>query len=219
MNSNNLQTYLLVALLIGLICVAGYKACEIKRDQEQMAKEQAEYQQSLRDLGYLQDDSTGSQYSGEDSAYTDRTPASPAPAPTVSKDGIEDDGYTTPVTKQTATKQTPAKEPTTSTVTPPAVSAQPSSSDRIRDLDNETADDGRYRVVAGSFTKLEGARREMERLIKMGFRDAEVGRYNRGKYAVVIVKRTNDLNEANRIAEQLGRKGVDATVIDRQRKK
>lgn len=214
MNSNNLQTYLLVALLIGLICVAGYKACEIKRDQEQMAKEQAEYQQSLRDLGYLQGDSTGSQYSGEDSAYTDRTPASPAPAPTVSKDGIEDDGYTAPATKQPA-----AKEPTTSTVTPPAASAQPYSSDRIRDLDNETADDGRYRVVAGSFTKLEGARREMERLIKMGFRDAEVGRYNRGKYAVVIVKRTNDLNEANRIADQLGRKGVDATVIDRQRKK
>jgi hypothetical protein len=45
-----------------------------------------------------------------------------------------------------------------------------------------------------------------------------VGLYNRGKYAVVIVKRTNSLNEANQILDKLEDKGIDAAVIDRRRK-
>lgn len=212
MNTNALLTYLLYALLAGLIIVAGYKTCQMRQDKANMAREQEELQQNLRDLGYLEEDTAGTRFNDQPEPAT----SSPAPsgsaksAPAVSADGIEDD-YASPApvnTQPKSTKPAPAPKPAPAAAKPePLVEESP-----------RTAGDGRYRVVAGSFTVLDGARREMERLIKMGYHDAEVGRYNRGKYAVVIVKRTNDLNEANRIAEQLQRKGIDASVIDRERK-
>lgn len=219
MNTNKLLSYLLYALLIGLALVLGYKACQMKSDKARVAQEEAEFQKTLRDFGYIEDDSTGSAYSGEESGYTDPAPTTPtnttptdnnstkgSNASKSSSDGIEYDSPQ-PVTAPPPTKTT---------------TGSGSSSKNSGSSTNTTVGsypDGRYRVVAGSFTVMDGARREMERLIKMGFHDAEVGRYNRGKYAVVIVKRTNSRNEAIQIANKLQAEGIDAKVIDRERKK
>ncbi|MBK6929423.1 MAG: SPOR domain-containing protein [Saprospirales bacterium] len=215
MNTNKLLTYLLYALLTGLVCVVAYKIYQINRDKAKVAQENAEFQQSLRDLGYLDEDSTGSVYGGEETPRTDLTPS----GSTVSAEGIEEDAAPA---QQTARPKGSTTSPAAKAPAEVAAKQQVSAPapDRVRDLDNDTgSNDGRYRVVAGSFTRLDGAQREMERIIKMGYHDAEVGRFNRGKYAVVIVKRTNSLNEANRIVDALERKGIDAAVIDRQRKK
>lgn len=221
MNTNKLLSYLLYALLAGLILVAGYKACQMKADQARVAQENADFQKTLRDFGYVEDDTTGSAYGGEESGYTDPAPTTPVTTtpkgnnspqtgnkPVSTPDGIEYDNPK-PVTTQPK-PNTPKSGDLTSGSSSAGTSSKPSGG---------SYSDGRYRVVAGSFTVMDGARREMERLIKMGYHDAEIGRYNRGKYAVVIVKRTNDLNEAIRIADQLEKKGIDATVVDRQRKK
>lgn len=234
MKTNTLLTYLLYALLTGLIGVAGYKACQMKRDQARTAQENEEFQKTLRDLGYLEEDSTGSQYAGETPTSSTATtsgsgqssaPATPAPA--VSNDGIEDDpapATTTATPKQSAT--TPKQSAPTPHETPPATttpskstkSTKASSSDKITDLDHDSSD-GRYRVVAGSFRVLDGARRQMEQVIKLGYHDAEIGYMNKHTYAVVVVKRTNSLNEANKIVDRLESKGIDASVVDRYRKK
>ncbi|MBK9335810.1 MAG: SPOR domain-containing protein [Lewinellaceae bacterium] len=212
MNTNKLLTYLLYALLGGLILVAGYKVWENKQRSTRLAKEDAEFRQSMRDLGYVEPDTTGSQYDGDEPAGA-TTPPAPGSSSVVTADGIEEE---TP-TAATPTPQQPAAKPAPKTTTPtPAAPAPRTEEPRNLDTDNS---DGRYRVIAGSFTKLAGARREMERIIKMGYQDAEVGLYNRGKFAVVIVKRTNNLNEAIRIQEALERKGVDASVVDRERRK
>ena len=220
MKTNTLLTYILYLVLAGLIGMLVYKSCQLKRNQADLAKQNDEFQKNLRDYGYLSEDSTESQFVGEenttstkgaDSATSAVAPAT-QPGASLSNNGIEDeDPVPVSVPKEKTSKQIAAP--------PKSAAPKTTDSDRVRNLDEDDASDGRYRVVAGSFTVLDGARREMERLIKMGFHDAEVGRYNRGKYAVVIVKRTNNLNEANRIADQLQRKGIDASVIDRQRKK
>ncbi len=208
MNTTKILTYLLYALLGGLILVAGYKACQMKNRQASLAKEAQEFDQQ-RDLGYTDPDSLGTLYEGDTSTVV------------ISDGGIEDepaaakpsDNAPAPITQPARPTEKPATPPPTQTKpqTPPP--AQPPT-----DLDSDTRD-GRYRVVAGSFTKLESARREMQRIIKMGYTDAEIGYYNRGKYAAVVVKRTNSLSEANRIVDDLERRGIDAAVIDKYRKK
>lgn len=212
MNTNKLLNYVLIAILAGLVVVLVYKACEKKQEEERFAQENAEFQQTLRDFGYIESDTAGSSFSGDDNAYTD-----PAPnQPTVTKDGIE---YETPQPKTTTTttqpKTTqPASQPAKTPITQPV----PKTEAPTKVSTSSTSSDGRYRVVAGTFTILDGARREMERLIKMGYHDAEVGKYNRGKYAVVIIKRTDSLSAARRLVDELKRKGVDARVVDRDRK-
>ena len=212
MNTNRLLNYLLVALVTGLVIVLGYKACQIKKDKAQMAQEQAELQKERRELGYLEEDTSGSQFSSEESGYSDPAPSSPSTqpkagtTPKVTNDGIE---YDNPKPVSTTPKSSTPKTGGSSTAPSTSLTtAKPV----------PTYSDGRYRVIAGSFTVMDGARRQMESLIKMGYHDAEIGRYNHGKYAVVIVKRTNNLNEANRILDQLERKGIDASVVDRERK-
>ncbi len=202
MSTTKILTYLLYALLAGLILVAGYKACQMKSRQAILAKEAQELDQR-RNLGYTDPDSLGTLYEGDTSvvigdASVEEEPLSPSPT-------------SPPPSSMTTRGQDNPSLPGA----PP--SSKPPESAPIN-LDTDTRD-GRYRVVAGSFTKLDGARREMERLIKMGYTEAEVGYYNRGKYAVVVVKRTDNLNEANRIVDALERRGIDAAVIDRIRKK
>ncbi len=144
--------------------------------------------------------------------------SSGANASTVTDDGIEYEAPTTTATPPAQNKQpAKSKEPTPA---PPKAETQTQAAapaekkQAIRDLDTDNSD-GRYRVIAGSFRIVDGARREMERIIKMGYHDAEIGYTNRHTYAVVVVKRTNSLSEAKRILAELERKGVDARVMER----
>lgn len=208
MNTTKILTYLLYALLGGLILVAGYKACQMKNRQASLAKEAQEFDQQ-RNLGYTDPDSLGTLYEGDTSTVV------------ISDSGVEYEPATTQPSSNTPAPLTqPTPPPAKSTPPPPAETKPqtPPPAQLPTDLDNDTHD-GRYRVVAGSFTKLESARREMQRIIKMGYTDAEIGYYNRGKYAAVVVKRTNSLSEANRIVDDLERRGIDAAVIDKYRKK
>jgi cell division protein FtsN len=220
MPTNKLLTYIMFAVLFGLLAVAGYKACEMKQQETLQAQEQAELDQALRDLGYPMEDTTKTTvYTGGDVDYN--TPAAGAASAAknpydqpATASGSQQAAYIPPneYDQPAAPANTAPKTTTTNTVTK-------STAGRIVDYDNEVESaDGRYRVVAGSFTIKDNARRQMETLIRMGYSDSEVGLYNRGKYAVVIVKRTNSLNEANQILDKLEDKGIDAAVIDRRRK-
>jgi cell division protein FtsN len=211
MPTNKLLTYILYAVLFSLVAVAGFKACEMKKEQQLTALEQAKFDQQLRDMGYPEEDiQGGSSYTGGD--VTDDAPAADPKAAAA---------YNQPAATAPAKAQNPYDQP--AATAPAAAYDQPaataSGGGRVMDYTN-TAEptDGRYRVVAGSFKIKDNARKQMERIIKMGYADAEVGVYNRGAFAVVVVKRTNSLSEANRIVDDLERRGIDASVIDRERK-
>lgn len=217
MRTNTLLTYLLYALLAGLICVAGYKACQMKSEEARLAQESKDeaFQKQMRDYGYLEDDTTGSQYTSDENTGTEPSPGTSTSVvtdkPAVTQDGIEEETPAATTTKPAA--ETSTSKPSTTTTK----GVDPEPVDRVSNSDTDSKP--RYNVVAGSFEKVAAARRQMEKLIQMGYENAEIGYTNGGKYAVVVVKRTNSLNEANKIVDRLEAKGIDVNVIDRKRKK
>ena len=95
MKSNNLLTILLYALLLGLIVVGGYKACEMRKEKAEMAKQDAEMKKYWNDLGSpAQDTSSSSGSSYTNSSDSTRTVA-PVTSSTADANGIEPDnpGY------------------------------------------------------------------------------------------------------------------------------
>ncbi|MEI6407786.1 MAG: SPOR domain-containing protein [Bacteroidota bacterium] len=227
MKQNNILTYLLYLLLAGLIVAAGYKACQIKKDKQlEKEKQEAELQKALHDMGYSSADSTaasGSTYSDKTepttvSTTTDKTS-------TATNSGIEDEQdktpaqSTAPASKNTAAAKTatPANKttPAAKSLTASKAPAKSSTSAPKAPTKGVTASKkgAKFRVQAGSFTKMDGARHRLEEVIKAGYPNAEIGKTNNGKFAVVIVYRTNDKAEAIKVADKLEAKGIDATVM------
>ncbi|MCC7505002.1 MAG: SPOR domain-containing protein [Saprospiraceae bacterium] len=215
MKSNSLVTYVIYTLLLALILVAGYKACQIRQEQALQAKEREELEQVMRDLGYSANDtSSGSSYLGAND--TSATKTSPAPAakpgsttaPKVSASGIEDDAPTS--APQTATKQSPAATaPKTTTTTSAPGSTAPSSGNLTSKAPSYG---GRYMVITGAFKQMENARDEMETLVKAGYRNAEVKRFT-SAWAHVIALRTNDRAAAERAVEKLKAEGYSGAYV------
>lgn len=204
MKTNSLLTYVLYALLLGLILVAGYKACEIRQEQTKRQKENAELDQVMRNLGYADDTTaTGSSYLGPDSATQTTPPATAAPkqqTPSVSSTGIERDDPA----PQTQPKKDAAKPTTTTTTTKsPGLSGKPPVSS------------GRYYVITGSFDYMENARDAMETLVKAGYRNAEVKKFTPAR-AHVVALRTNDRAAADRAVEKLRSEGYSDAYVKTQ---
>jgi hypothetical protein len=237
MKTNNLLTYLLYALLVGLIAALGYKACQMKKEKQALKDQQeAELQKTLHDMGYNAPDTTaaaGSSYAGASKSTapstTGKTPGSAA------KNGIEDDQSSARPSASTGTKPVmnsiASNAPTTSVkgnqspaanaapVLPPVKGSTTAKKGKktVRDLDHSTSG-GRYRVQAGSFSQVAHARNQLQTVIKMGYPKAEIGHTNNGKYAVVVVMKTNNKAEAIQVADKLEARGVDATVMENGKK-
>lgn len=214
MKQNNILTYLLYLLLAGLIVAAGYKACQIKKDKQlEREKQEAELQKALQDMGYTSTDSTAS--SG--STYSDKTESTTSGAATdkttsatsASNTGIEDESDKTPVVSSPKTAAAIKTAPASNTVAKSTTTAPKTATKGIATA-NKNA---KFKVQAGSFTKMEGARRRLEEVIKAGYPNAEIGKTNNGKFAVVIVYRTNSKTDAINVADKLEAKGIDATVM------
>lgn len=208
MNTNNTLTYLLYGILAVLIASAGYKACEMKKIQQKTASEQQELNRTLSDKGFVDYDSTGQ------SSYVDDNSA---PPPSTDNNGIE---YDEEPVKETATQENAAVTKSKATTAQPPVqstyTAPSGSLGDLRDLDNDTRK-YRYRVVAGSFSKLDGARRRLEEVIQLGYQDAEIGSIRNASLAQVVVVRTNNLAEANKVRDAVKAKKIDAGLVDRNK--
>jgi len=206
MKSNSLLTYVLYGLLGLFILTAGYYACQKQKEKKELAaREAAELEETLRDMGYASEDSlaaVGSSYTNKDSvAKSTTTKPTASTKPTVSKNGIESESSTktaTPITTKPATTLTKP----TSTATKKGVSAV------------KGPGAGRWAVRAGTFSYMEGARRQLEAVIRAGYPNAEISKTKEG-LAAVIVFRSNDKEAAIRVADKLEEKGIDAAVFDR----
>lgn len=214
MRTNNLPTYILYAILAGIILIAGYKACQIRTEQAQRAKENAELDQVMRDFGYTDDStSAGSSYMGGDSATT--SAARPKPdgtattAPKVSASGIEDETPATsarqttpPASQPSATRSQPATTTKTAPASPGLTPKAPVYT-------------GKYLVITGAFRQKQNARDEMETLVKSGYRNAEVKQFT-SAWAHVIALRTNDRAAADRAVEKLKSEGYPGAYVKTQ---
>ncbi len=219
MKTNSLLTYLLYALLVTLIAVLGYKACQMKKEKAEKAREEAELQKTLRDMGYATDTTaTGSTYSGagDSSAYY----TSPAP----DANGIVDAPSTTnkttttkPATTKPATNQPAAIQPVTTRTTAPQLTEKGGATPTALTAKGNVSKvkgpgTGKYSVRAGTFDSKENARTRLEEVIKLRYATAEVSQLRNGKWGVIIL-RTNDRAKATRLANELVGKGIDAAVF------
>ncbi len=206
MKSNSLLTYVLYGLLGLFILTAGYYACQKQKEKKELAaREAAELEETLRDMGYASEDSiaaVGSSYTNKDSVTKSTTTKPTAiTKPTVSKNGIESESSTKTATPSTNKPATTVTKPT-STATKKGVSAV------------KGPGTGRWAVRAGTFSYMEGARRQLEAVIRAGYPNAEISKTKEG-LAAVIVFRSNDKGAAIRVADKLEEKGIDAAVFDR----
>jgi cell division septation protein DedD len=214
MKTNSLLTYLLYAVLATLVLAAGYKACQMQKEKQLKAQEQAEWQETLKKM-YPATDSAGG-----GSAYIGNGENT---QPAVSKDGIEDDAGKTGSTKSPATSDKQTAPVISQPVAPKETTPQTTSKTTTTTTKGSTPvvagpGSGRWEVRAGTFTYLDGARERLEQVIKMGYTNAEIGKTNGGKYAVVVVLRTNDKARAIQVGDQLEKRGIDAFVHDRNKK-
>ncbi len=221
MKTNSLLTYLLYALLVTLISVACYKACQMKKEKVEKAQEEAELQKTLRDMGYASDSTANSSYAtGSDSSanYT---------SPTPDANGIVDAPSTTAKTTKPATTTTTTRNTTPPTTTTRNTTTQPVTSTTTTTVKatNGTGltaksgvskvkgpGTGKYSVRAGTFSSKERARVRLEEVIKLGYQTAEVSPTKSGQWAVVIM-RSNDRTKASRMVGQLVSKGIDAAMF------
>ncbi len=212
MKSNSLLTYVLYGLLGLFILAAGYYACQKQKEKKEMAaREAAELEETLQDMGYASEDSiaaTGSSYTSKDSLTKPTTATKPTTTttkPTVSKNGIENE----------TAANTKGKTTTPSTTKPSTTLVKPSSGSTKKGISAvKGPGTGRWAVRAGTFTYMEGARRRLEEVIKAGYPNAEISKTKDG-LAAVIVFRSNDKNAAINVADKLEVKGIDAAVFDR----
>lgn len=214
MKNNSLLTYVLYGLLGLILIIAGYYACQ-KQKESKLKKEQdeAELQQTLRDMGYAQNDTTAA--TGSSFVERDTSKKGATTRPTVNKDGIEAE----PAGKSTVSKSTkqaapPAVKPLATPTTTKPVAKTITTSTPAKGIKGPGT--GRWAVRAGTFAYKEGARKRLEQVIKAGYPNAEISKTSDGKSAVVVF-RSNDKTAAIRIVDKLEEKGIDAAVFDRQK--
>jgi cell division protein FtsN len=231
MRTNSLLTYLLYGLLAALIIATGYKACQMQQDKKRKAAEEAELQQTLRDMGYLEDSTatTGSSYANETSSAPNSngieasgtgekpgtTKETAPPSASTTKQPTAGSTATTTPTKTGTTTTKPAPAPTSSATTTTKPAPKPKTTAKGASTVKGPGS-GRWAVRAGTFSTMERARRRLEEVIRLGYPNAEISKTSSGMAAVVVF-RSNDKNAAIRIADQLEDKGVDAAVFDRSK--
>jgi cell division septation protein DedD len=212
MKNNSLLTYVLYGLLALIIVIAGYYTCQRQKEQK-LKKEQdeAELQQTLNNMGYGKTDSSAVNGSAFIGADTTKTPATDASKPVANNNGIVNEPAGSATQPTTATKTPPTTKPTT---TKPTSTAPTSTGTTKPSVAGPGA--GRWAVRAGTFSMMEGARRRLEQVIKLGYTKAEISKTKDGKAAVVVF-RSNDKNAALQVVEKLNAAGVDAAVFDRNK--
>jgi cell division protein FtsN len=218
MNSGKNFTYLLYALLGGLVLAAGYAVLEsrkkIQREADELARDQA-ILDSIDRMGAIDTAKVPT------STYVDTksTPTTGTGSTTTTKpdqNGIVDEPAaapkpTKPTTTTTTTAPKPIAKPTVAAPATPTKQLVTKSPNTVKPTVAPVSS-GKYLVKVGVFSQKANADTEMERFIKMGYQDAEIVKYKGDKWCVAA-KRSKTKADAERIKGDLERRGIDAQII------
>ena len=75
-----------------------------------------------------------------------------------------------------------------------------------------TRSTGKYMVIAGTFSKKASAQQQLKKLKGMGFNNASIEPFDRGKFDVVLVDRFDNMAAAERLVKDLKAEGVSSYV-------
>lgn len=81
---------------------------------------------------------------------------------------------------------------------------------------NNGTQGGKYMVIAGSFIKEENARDQLRKLKSIGYQGAEIKIFVASEYHSVIVSRHSQPQDAERVVEDLKKKGVESFVKEKR---
>ncbi|HFA52234.1 MAG TPA: hypothetical protein ENJ95_24715 [Bacteroidetes bacterium] len=158
-----------------------------------------------------------------DSATTDKIENV---ADTVEEEGTDSDTYDYETeTKEDGTDDAPATdestadEGTSSSDSEPATDGTSSSTDADEDTSttattghNSHSNAGKYMVIAGTYMKKANAVSQVRKLKKLGFENARVELFDRGKFAIVLVDRFSTMASAERLVKDLKAEGISSYV-------
>lgn len=82
-------------------------------------------------------------------------------------------------------------------------------------IDGATHKDG-YFVIAGTFRQVINARTRVKELQRAGFSSTEMSKFDRGTYAVALVGRSEEYDEAAELAERVRAAGFEAKVYEKR---
>ncbi|MCF8245286.1 MAG: SPOR domain-containing protein [Saprospiraceae bacterium] len=117
---------------------------------------------------------------------------------------------TTSDIEETSASSAPAEDDATETTgSNPTTNTGSSASDNS---EKASYSNGKFMVLAGSFTKKALAESQVKKLNKLGYVNARVELFDRGKYAVVLVDRFSNMAEAERTVKKLNGDGVKSYV-------
>lgn len=191
MSRLDIFTIVVVIICVGAIAFLLYRTTDLFKSKDALTESQ-NTESLYEDDGTLGDDYSDDPYYDSDTTefgfLADTTEDTASPAPTQSK----------PAAPAETTTPAPAVE------TPKAAP--------VEDIDEMSSTGGDYLVLAGAFTIMANAEAHAQRLQKMGFSDARVALFNKGKYATVLVNRFESKSDASSLVNRLGEKGVESYV-------
>ncbi|HMX39246.1 MAG TPA: SPOR domain-containing protein [Saprospiraceae bacterium] len=237
MKSNGLLTFLFYALLGLLVIAGGYQACKMRKEKADLAKQDAEMKKYWNDMGSpaAADTTSGSSTyaggetttpsttTGADANGIEDTDAKPSAA-AAPKSAAPSASTTAPAPSAKPSAAAPVQAPKTAatpTTTAPKLAPKTTSTTTAASKGNGTAGlgSGRYSVRVGSFGSIENARTQLEKVIRLGYPNATIGKTNGGKFSTVVVYKSNDRAAAVRVMDKLEAQGVDALVHDGAKEK
>ncbi len=117
----------------------------------------------------------------------------------------------TPDTKANAAQTTPSPSPAPEKTTPapkptPAPATTTSSS-------KPATVPGKYMVIAGSYKEIRFAKEMLVKIRKMGYRKAQIEKFNRGAYATILVDRFYSEKPARKMVADLKFNAIDAMML------
>jgi cell division septation protein DedD len=148
-------------------------------------------------------DSTDASTATKGNAASDKTTATKPATTSVPADRAETSASDAPSEDEVedAIKEATSTKPTTK----PAKTSTDAA-------DNANYTDGKYMVIAGSFSIKASAEKQASKLKKMGYENARMEIFDKGKYAVVLVDRFDNMAEAERLVKKLNGDGVKSYV-------
>jgi len=179
-------------IVVVVVCVAAivfllYRTTDLFKGKDNL--KEPEKTESL----YEDDGSSGDDYT-DDPYYTE------------GEEGSEFDFLSDKGSAPTSSTPAATPKPAAPAATTPAPRPAPV------DVDKMSSVGGDYLVLAGAFTVMANAEAQALRLQKLGFSNAEVALFNKGKYGTVMVGRFDRKSDATALVSQLADKGVEAYV-------
>lgn len=121
-------------------------------------------------------------------------------------------------------KVMPANEPTTKPTPAAPATAPPTTSTPTQTTPSTTTAairpaaerEGRYLVIAGTFSQAEGAKMRVQALRAAGFKDTRAESFNRGSYSVALAGQYDRYSSAKALATKIENRGFEVRVMKRR---